>query len=128
MARAEAAGLDRSTVHAVRLCAAEAAANIVAHAYAVAHADTLAVAGDGGAPPWLRVTFRAPAPDGARAVVVFEDAGRPFDPTAHRPAPVAPTIEQAALGGAGIRLMRGFATGGMRYARVGRRNHLTLLF
>lgn len=63
-------------------------------------------------------------PGGCR--LVFEDAGRPFDPTA-LPAPAAPQgLGQARIGGLGLPLLRRLSHG-LRYERLPEgRNRLSL--
>lgn len=97
--------------HAVRLCAEEIATNIVMHAY------------PGRADGVFTVTFEADAAVGLQ----FEDWGIPFDPTAHAATAPAGTVAEAAIGGLGIPLVRGFVQQ-MDYARRGAANHLKLVF
>ncbi len=61
----------------------------------------------------------------ARVVLDVEDDGRAFDPLSV-PAPAQPrTVDEAAIGGLGIFLIRKTAER-MAYRRVGGRNHLTV--
>ena len=63
--------------------------------------------------------------DGNQLVLEFEDDGPEFDPTLAA-APVTPkSIEEARVGGLGIALVRKIASG-MRYARRGDRNALSV--
>jgi anti-sigma regulatory factor (Ser/Thr protein kinase) len=63
-----------------------------------------------------------------QVIVVLRDQGRPFDPLTDAPAsPLPQSLEEAAIGGLGIRLMRKFATA-LRYRRIGATNELTMTF
>lgn len=62
-------------------------------------------------------------PDHVR--IDFEDAGRAFDPTHATPRPLAETLEEAAIGGHGLRLVRN-AVRSMRYQRREGRNLLSV--
>ena len=55
------------------------------------------------------------------------DHGAPFDPTAYVPAPVAASLEDAQIGGRGLRLVRQF-TSALHYRREGDGNCLELVF
>ena len=103
--------LGERQVESLRVCAAEAATNIVTHA--------MAGRDDGIFEVQLHVN------GGAR--LVFLDDGPAFDPTAVPDPPRATSIQDAPLGGLGIRLIRGFARS-MSYRRTAGRNELTLLF
>jgi anti-sigma regulatory factor (Ser/Thr protein kinase) len=89
----------------------EAATNVIAHAFA------------GIAPPHL-ITVRL---DITPQLLVAEiiDNGRPFDPTAAPPPDLTLPIQQRALGGLGIHLMRSMVDR-MHYRRSGGRNRLRL--
>ena len=52
-----------------------------------------------------------------RCEVVFEDAGRPFDPTALPLPEPAPLLAEAPVGGLGLVLLRRFASG-INYRRL----------
>jgi anti-sigma regulatory factor (Ser/Thr protein kinase) len=106
-------GLDTTAEYALRLCAEEAAANVVMHGEAAA-----ADAGAGF------VALRVEAVQDVLRVTI-EDRCRAFDPL-HVPAPVAPaSLEDARVGGLGIHLMRQY-TRAISYERAGEVNRLTL--
>ncbi len=82
--------------------------NIVMHAY------------DGPGTGELALTATV-APD--RVVLRFEDHGRPFDPQARPDPPVPGTLDDAAVGGLGLAMVRKAARR-MHYERVDGRNVL----
>lgn len=64
---------------------------------------------------------------GQSCTLVFEDAGRPFDPTAAALPSTPATLEEAEIGGLGLVLLRKLATG-LSYERLADgRNRLRLL-
>ena len=98
---------------AMRLCAEEAATNIIRHAFAATQGK-----------PAFRVTLGT---DGDEARLTFEDEGVPFDPTAYAEPARGDRLEDLVVGGLGIRLMRGSARS-LRYERAGDTNRLILTF
>ncbi|CAB3902432.1 MAG: ATP-binding protein [Achromobacter pulmonis] len=54
------------------------------------------------------------------------DNGRPYDPTLTPPPPLAASLDDAEIGGHGVRLMQHYLHD-LRYARAGNENHLTLV-
>ena len=62
---------------------------------------------------------------GDKVSLEFSDDGRPFDPTAAPLEPLAESIEDARIGGLGMRLVRSMATS-IRYSRVDARNLLAI--
>ncbi|HET6306363.1 MAG TPA: ATP-binding protein [Rhodopila sp.] len=63
-----------------------------------------------------------------QVVAILSDHGRPFDPLTDAPAAPPPiSLEEAAVGGLGIKLMRKFASA-LRYRRIGPTNELTMIF
>jgi anti-sigma regulatory factor (Ser/Thr protein kinase) len=63
-----------------------------------------------------------------RVTAVLRDTGRPFNPIVEPPLPVVPRpIEEAAVGGLGVKLMRTFCSD-LRYQRAGQMNELTMEF
>jgi len=98
-------------IESLRACAAEAATNIVSHGMA---------GRDGG-------VFEVRLDVDGEVRLVFLDDGPAFDPTGFPDPPRATSIEDAPLGGLGIRLIRGFARS-MSYRRTAGRNELTLRF
>ncbi len=96
---------------ALRLCAEEALANVVTHAWA--EGDHRIVLGLAVAADQVELTV--------------EDDGRPFDPVA-APAPAqAATLADAAAGGRGLILIRSYADR-LAYRREGGRNRLIMGF
>ena len=110
---AGAQGLDTETIFAVRLCVEEAVTNIVLYAY------------DPGRIPGRVGVNALRTADGA--VITIIDYGHPFD-AATAPDPGREgEIEEATIGGRGLRLMREFSQG-LSYERRGVQNRLTLTF
>lgn len=72
----------------------------------------------------IRVTVSL---EGSPLRLTVEDDGPTRDPTLREPARPADSVETAAIGGLGLKLMESFATS-RDYARVGERNRLTLCF
>jgi anti-sigma regulatory factor (Ser/Thr protein kinase) len=64
-------------------------------------------------------------PSDAGIDIEIADSGRPFDPTAFEPAPVAHAIETAPIGGRGLRILRAFARD-LSYRRDGNFNHVRM--
>ena len=96
---------------ALVLCADEALANISAHARTPA--------GD-AARLWL-----ACGPTAGGWALCIEDDGTAFDPTAQELPALAASLEEARIGGHGLRLMRHYLRH-LRYRREGERNLLLL--
>jgi len=111
--RIAALSLDRAVAYAVRLCLEEVVLNAVTHG-----APQDGESGD------ILVGLDRIA-DGLCAWV--EDHGPPFDPLSQEAAPLPRTLEDAPLGGLGIRLIKAFATS-INYCRAGGVNRLTLHF
>jgi anti-sigma regulatory factor (Ser/Thr protein kinase) len=111
--RLRALALPEETAFSIRLCVDEALANVVMHAF-----------DDDGTnhPILLRVQV-----DHKEVVVIIEDRGRPFDPLAGETPALPSTVEDAAIGGRGLRLIRCYA-GRLAYARSDGRNLLTMAF
>ncbi|MGE8689113.1 MAG: ATP-binding protein [Achromobacter sp.] len=93
----------------------EALTNIVDYAF-----DDPAAA---GSPPAVTLQCRR---DDTGVALEIVDNGRPHDPTKTPPPPLAATLDDAEIGGHGLRLMRHYLHD-MRYARSGDRNRLTLI-
>lgn len=71
----------------------------------------------------IRITMRV---DAGRLTLVLEDNGRPFDPTRNRVgADVESSLEERAVGGLGLHLVKSFADR-MSYEFVNGRNRLTM--
>jgi anti-sigma regulatory factor (Ser/Thr protein kinase) len=63
-----------------------------------------------------------------RVIAILRDTGRPFNPIVEPPLPaVARPIEEAAVGGLGVKLMRTFCSD-LKYRRAGQTNELTMEF
>ncbi|MCC7274691.1 MAG: ATP-binding protein [Alphaproteobacteria bacterium] len=116
-AEARRLGLADEVRDAMRVCAEEAATNIVRHAFPPG-----ALPGAAGAP-----TFRARLEANGDVRLAFEDDGVPFDPTRYADKPTPGSVDDAHVGGLGIRLMRGFARM-LRYERRGGINRLVMSF
>lgn len=65
--------------------------------------------------------------DGGDLFVEICDDGREFDPVAYEVAPMAQDLASVAIGGLGIKLMRGFARS-IAYQRSGETNRLLMSF
>ncbi len=107
------AELSEDTAFALRLCAEEALANVVMHAY-----DD-----DGGSHP-MTLSLHL---DAERAEITLEDFGRPFDPLAGATPQIAETLEDAAIGGRGLSLIRAYAPD-LAYVRKDGANQLRMAF
>jgi serine/threonine-protein kinase RsbW len=94
------------------LCSTEAVTNIVMHG-----------GSDGGS---QQIVLRLVRRDEALALEI-QDEGAPFDPTQVEEAPHATRLEDAAIGGWGVPLIRRFSDD-WHYVRRGGRNCLTLGF
>jgi anti-sigma regulatory factor (Ser/Thr protein kinase) len=106
--------LPDSTIFALDLCLEEAVSNIIRH-------------GMPNAPPEPRKVHLTMLRDATLLRVIIEDDGVAFDPVAST-GPALPTrLEDAAIGGLGIHLMRKFAQS-MHYRRHEGVNRLTLDF
>jgi serine/threonine-protein kinase RsbW len=106
-------GLDSETEFAMRLCAEELVTNVVMH-------------GLGGDPGGHSIEVMAEAePDRARIVIV--DDGIAFNSATAADPGRQGSIEQATIGGRGIRLIRAHAAG-IEWERIADRNQTTLTF
>ena len=93
----------------------EALTNIVSYAF-----DDPAEA---GSPPCVTLSC---SQDSEWISLEIVDNGRPYDPTKTPPPPLAATLDEAEIGGHGVRLMQHYLHE-LRYARSGGRNRLTLV-
>ena len=118
-ARMGESGLGARPSFALNLCLDEAVANVLMHGFA-----HLANPGEGpvGEAPRIRLAYRF---DGTTATLAVQDNGMPFDSTAYVPSELPRSLQEAELGGHGIRLMRNYLSA-MRYRREGNWNLLTL--
>jgi anti-sigma regulatory factor (Ser/Thr protein kinase) len=85
-------GIPDRTAFGARICIAEIAANVLEH---------------GASPAELGVTLRR---RDAGLEIEITDSGPPFDPTAVTERPLPQTIEEAEIGGLGLRLVRSYAS------------------
>jgi anti-sigma regulatory factor (Ser/Thr protein kinase) len=107
---AAANGLDPRTVYRLHLSVEELVVNAVLHADGATRFDVALSRGG----------------DGAVELAAADD-GPPFDPTASVPPPAPASVEEAAIGGLGLRLVLASAAAA-RYRRDGGENRLTLSF
>lgn len=106
-----AGGLAPRLVGRAELLFEEAVLNVLRHGFPAGAAASVEVSADLASP-------------GCR--LVFEDAGRPFDPTAFAAPAVPPRLEEARIGGLGVPLLRGLSRD-LRYERLpDGRNRLSL--
>lgn len=93
----------------------EAVANIVSYAFPTppAHGDV----------PSIALSCRS---EDNRILLEVSDNGQPYDPTQATPPPLAGSVDEAQLGGHGLRLMRHYLQD-LVYRRHGNWNHLTLV-
>jgi len=110
---AAASGFDDRTKFAMRLCVDELVTNAIAH-------------GIPANAPDRTIEIAAAAADG-QARIVVSDSGVPFDITTSADPGREGTIENATIGGRGIRLIRSFAEK-LEWRRVDGRNETTLVF
>ncbi|HSH92312.1 MAG TPA: ATP-binding protein [Ramlibacter sp.] len=118
-ARMAESGLAARPTFALSLCLDEAVANVLMHGFA-----HLTHPGEGKAheSPRIRLTYRF---DGKTATIEVQDNGMPFDSTQYVASALPRSLQEAELGGHGIRLMRNYLSQ-MRYRREGSWNILTL--
>jgi anti-sigma regulatory factor (Ser/Thr protein kinase) len=100
---------------ALELSLDEALTNIVCYAFTEAPAH--------GEAPAVAVSFRR---DGAELAIDIVDNGRPYDPTLTVLPPGAASLDDAQIGGQGVRLMRHYMKR-IAYRYDQGRNHLTLV-
>jgi anti-sigma regulatory factor (Ser/Thr protein kinase) len=104
--------LPPALVHRVDLCLCEIMTNLIDYGYP-----------DGGVGTVSIRFWRLPE----QIIVRIDDDGAPFDPTSYVPSDLPSSLEEAAIGGRGIRLVRHFADG-LHHLREGSANQLTLVF
>lgn len=86
-------GWPPRTAFGLTLCVDEALTNAVSYAFDPPPAD---------AEPAIALSCRQ---DGERIVIELRDNGQPYDPTAGDPPPLAACLDEAEIGGHGVRLM-----------------------
>ncbi|HEX3573839.1 MAG TPA: ATP-binding protein [Rhodopila sp.] len=105
--------LPASALFQIQLVLEEAASNAALHGFDAGGVGEIA----------LEVTANP-----TQVIAVLSDQGRPFDPlTEAPPSPPPRSLDEAAIGGLGIKLMRKFASA-LRYRRIGPTNELTMIF
>jgi anti-sigma regulatory factor (Ser/Thr protein kinase) len=104
--------LPAALVHRVDSCLSEIMSNLIDYGYP-----------DGGVGTVSIRFWRLPE----QIVVRIDDDGAPFDPTAYVPSGLPSSLEDASIGGRGIRLVRHFADE-LHHLRAGSENQLTLVF
>jgi len=110
---AERIALPASSLFQIQLVLEEAASNAALHGF------------DAGRVGEILLEVAA---NPTQVIAVLSDQGRPFDPlTAAPPSPAPRSLDEAAIGGLGIKLMHKFASA-LRYRRIGPTNELTMIF
>ena len=107
-------GLPRKLVFGLTLSVDEAVTNVVDYAFASPPAD--------GVNPAIRLSYRR---IGKRIEVELRDNGQPHDPTRNQPPALVTNLDDAEIGGHGIRLMRHYLHD-LAYKREDGWNRLTL--
>lgn len=97
------------------LCLDEALTNIVMYAFQQPAPD--------GRQANIEISIHA---DGAQMALDIIDNGMPFDPTKNQPAPLAATLDDAQVGGHGLRLLQHYLQD-IQYQRSNGKNHLRLV-
>ena len=115
-ALAERDGWPARTLFALTLCADEALTNVLSHA----------VTPPGAAGLQLRLECARSDHDGGGVALRIEDNGAAFDPTEQSSPALAASLDEARVGGHGLRLMRHYLQS-LHYQRVDDRNVLLLL-
>jgi serine/threonine-protein kinase RsbW len=98
-------GIAERVIFRARVCVAELVANAIEHAGASAERDT------------VTITLQLQGPD---LGIEYADTSAPFDPSTIPPAPIA-SLENASLGGRGLRLLHAYASH-LTYRHDGARN------
>jgi anti-sigma regulatory factor (Ser/Thr protein kinase) len=110
--RTAAFGLSTQTAYALQLCMEEAVTNVISYAF------------EPGSVHEIQIRLW---PDGEELFAEISDDGREFDPLAYELPPAVKDLGSVAVGGLGIKLMRGFA-GSIAYQRSGQTNCLLMSF
>jgi anti-sigma regulatory factor (Ser/Thr protein kinase) len=105
--------LPDKVAFALQLCLDEVVANIIEHSKRRGRGAT-------------EISVNIARGDKGIVMSVVDD-GDEFDPTQFESPESRPSLDERPVGGVGIRLMRKFATG-LRYERIGQRNHLHFTF
>lgn len=101
------------TQFAMNLCLEEVLSNIIRHGY--------------GGQPGQSIAVHFTAEQNGQFVFIVEDEAPPFDPVGSPVLPALNSLDEAQIGGQGIRLLRQFA-GALEYQRTPGGNRLTIGF
>jgi serine/threonine-protein kinase RsbW len=93
----------------------EALTNVVSYAFTAGTAD--------GNAPAVTLTLRR---EGSDLQLEIVDNGQPYDPTLVTPPPIATDLDEAEIGGHGVRLIRHYIKG-LAYRHEQGQNHLALI-
>jgi anti-sigma regulatory factor (Ser/Thr protein kinase) len=104
--------INESVQFAINLCLEEAISNVIRHGYASGEADS-------------QVMIDFAEPREGYLVFTIEDGGAPFNPLVAPETPLLDEQGEIAIGGRGIRLMRGFADT-LEYERTATGNRLRI--
>ncbi|HEY3730107.1 MAG TPA: ATP-binding protein [Steroidobacteraceae bacterium] len=104
--------LPASLAHRLDLCLTESVSNVIAYGYPKSAAGTVTIHG------WQ---------ESDRLIVRIDDDGAAFDPTRYVPPELPQSLDEASIGGRGIRLVRHYADE-IHYRRLATLNQLTLVF
>jgi anti-sigma regulatory factor (Ser/Thr protein kinase) len=104
--------LPPALVHRIDLCLSEVVSNLIDYGYPNGDVGKVSI-----------FFWRLPE----QIVVRIDDDGAPFDPTAYVPSNLPNSLEDASIGGRGIRLVRHFADE-LHHLRADSANQLTLVF
>ncbi|OZI39891.1 serine/threonine protein kinase [Bordetella genomosp. 5] len=110
---AEREGWSPKITFGLTLSVDEALTNILSYAFAQAKPEHV---------PAVRLSYSR---DSVGIVIEIADNGVPYDPTTTAPPDLAASLDEADLGGHGVRLMRHYLDD-LRYERRGPWNHLRL--
>jgi len=103
-------GLNSDDVFNLQLLLNEAVTNVIQHAYTDENEHRITITASS--------TYRVLS-------VIIDDDGIPFDPSAYPEPVLTANLQEAVIGGLGIKLIRSHTTT-MTYRRVGEQNQLTL--
>jgi serine/threonine-protein kinase RsbW len=109
----EAEGTSARALYHAELAFEELVVNVIRHGYRDRSGSSLQI----DVSAWVR---------GEEIVFTVEDTGPPFDPSQAVDAPLATRIEDAKIGGLGLRLVR-MAAKHIDYERAGDRNRVTIV-
>src|SRR5690606_36795408 len=102
------------TGHKLGLCLDEALTNVLLHGFEGREGDS---------DKHIRLTVMQ---EGQKVLIDIIDNGLPFDPTQKKLAPLAATLDEADIGGHGLRLMRHYLQD-IQYFRTEQHNHLRMV-